>query len=492
MVNKKHIEALKKANEEIERKKDIIKKCPFRLKYHFMAPTGWINDPNGFVQYKSEYHLFYQYYPFGSSWGPMHWGHAKSKDLVRWQHLPVALAPSEPYDSGKVGGYGCFSGSAVVDGNDLVLIYTGDVDGNTPPQVQCIARSEDGIHFEKYDQNPVIDNFPPDGSKDFRDPKVWKYKDKWYMVVGTKKDGKGKAVLYVSNDLKEWEYKGVAAESDGTQGDMWECPDLFAINHHHVLIVSPMFGTQNGSPFYVIGDMDYEKGIFTQKNCKILDYGFDFYAPQTLFDEKGRRIMIAWMEKWFSKMPSQEHGWAGAMTIPRELILDEDNNILKQKPVSELANLRSEYMRQKGFEIDKDTIINEQYEQISETIIDFNMKDTTAKLFGIQLRCSEDGKERTEILIDIENKVILMDLNNSGSGEKGISKAPLLVKQDGSLNLRIFMDTTSVEVFINDGEQVITNRIYPDPNSNQFKIFTKGGKVRINSFESWKLHSVWD
>src|SRR5690606_27527256 len=144
-----------------------------------------------------------------------------------------------------------------------------------------------------------------------------------------------------------------------------------------------MFGTQNGSPFYVIGDMDYEKGIFTQKNCKILDYGFDFYAPQTLFDEKGRRIMIAWMEKWFSKMPSQEQGWAGAMTIPRELILDEDNNILKQTPVSELANLRSEYMRQKGFEIDKDTIINEQYEQISETIIDFNMKDTTAKLFGI-------------------------------------------------------------------------------------------------------------
>lgn len=490
-INTKHNAALERANQEIEAKKDIIEKSPYRLQYHFMAPTGWINDPNGFVQYKGEYHLFYQFYPYASSWGPMHWGHAKSKDLISWEHLPVALAPSEPYDSGEVTGYGCFSGSAVADGEELILIYTGHVDGNLPQQVQCIATSKDGISFEKYEQNPVIDHFPVDGTHDFRDPKVWPYEGKWYMVVGTKKDGKGKAVLYVSEDLKDWTYKGVAAESEGTQGDMWECPDLFPINNCHALIVSPMYGTQNEKPFYVIGDMNYEKGIFTQGTCTTLDYGFDFYAPQTLIDDKGRRIMIGWMEKWLTKMPSQEFGWAGAMTIPRELVL-EAGEILKQKPVPELAELRSDYKRLEAFEVSEKMTINEQQEKVSEIILDFNLNKTEASVFGIQLRCSEDGKERTEILLDLENNEIVMERGKSGCGEKGLSKAPLVVKQDGSINLRIFMDTTSVELFVNDGEQVITNRIYPDANSNQFNLFTRGGKVCVNSIESWKLASVWN
>jgi beta-fructofuranosidase len=490
-VNTKHKEALDRANREIEEKKDLIDKSQYRLNYHFMAPTGWINDPNGLVQYKGEYHLFYQFYPFASSWGPMHWGHAKSYDLVHWEHLSVALAPSESYDSGDVKGYGCFSGSAVVEGEELVLIYTGHVDGNFPQQVQCIATSKDGISFEKYEQNPIINNFPIDGSHDFRDPKVWQHEGKWYMVVGTKKDGKGKAILYVSDNLKDWNYKGVAAESDGTQGDMWECPDLFPINNRHVLIVSPMFGTQNEKPFYVIGDMDYDQAIFTQETCRTLDYGFDFYAPQTLIDEKGRRIMIGWMEKWLTKMPSQEFGWAGAMTIPKELVLDADG-ILKQKPVPELANLRSDYRKLEAFEVSEKITINEQQENVSEIILDVNLEETSASEFVIQLRCSEDGNERTEILLDLVNEEIVMDRENSGCGEKGSSKAPLVVKQDGTINLRIFMDTTSIELFINDGVQVITNRIYPDSNSNQFNLFTTGGKVCVNSIESWKLGSIWN
>ncbi|MFC0562335.1 glycoside hydrolase family 32 protein [Halalkalibacter alkalisediminis] len=489
-VNDRHIEALEKANQEIAQKKDVIKESAYRLNYHFMAPTGWINDPNGFSQYNGEYQLFYQYYPYDSKWGPMHWGHSKSKDLVYWEHLPVALAPSESYDSGEgVPGYGCFSGSAVVDGEELVLIYTGHVDSNEPMQVQCIATSKDGVAFEKYTQNPVVANFPEDGSKDFRDPKVWKHEDKWYMIVGTKKDGKGKAVLYVSDDLRLWKYKGVAAESDGTQGDMWECPDLFPLNDTHVLIVSPMYGTQNEKPFYVVGDMDYDKGVFTQGTCTTLDYGFDFYAPQTLVDDKGRRIMIGWMEKWLTKMPSQEHGWAGAMTIPRELILEVDT--LKQKPVVELADLRTDYKKLDAFEVAEKTTLNELQEVVSETIIDFNISETTATQFGLELRSSEDGSEKTVILLDLKNKEIVMDRLLSGCGEKGISKAPLVVKGI-SVNLRIFMDTTSVEIFVNDGEQVITNRIFPDANSKLFNIFTQGGKVSVNSIESWKLGSVWN
>lgn len=489
-INKKHHEEIQKANEEIARRKDTVKNSKFRLKYHFMAPTGWINDPNGLVQFKGEYQLFYQHYPYDSKWGPMHWGHAKSKDLVHWEHLPVALAPSEPYDSGNVPGHGCFSGSAVVDGNELVLIYTGHVDQKDPMQVQCIATSENGIEFEKHPQNPVVPQYPKDGSPDFRDPKVWSHDGKWYMVVGSHKDGKGKALLYVSTNLRDWNYVGVAAESDGTQGDMWECPDLFRLQQKHVLLVSPMFGKQNEKPFYVIGEMDYEYGVFTQQIQRTLDYGFDFYAPQTLLDDKGRRIMIGWMEKWLTKMPSQKHGWAGAMTIPRELVL-EKGIIVKQKPVTELESLRTNEKILDSFIVEDFIILDELEEDTAEVIIDFDMNNSSAATFGILLRCSEDGAERTEILVDTANKEILVDRNHAGVGEKGISKAPFNINEDGKIQLRIFLDTTSVELFVNDGEQVITNRIFPDESSRMFKLFAKQGKVKVVGMKKWSLDSVW-
>lgn len=489
-INLKHEEALNKANLEIDRRKDTIKNSCYRLNNHFMAPVGWINDPNGLVQYKGEYHLFYQYYPYDSKWGPMHWGHAKSTDLVHWEHLPVALAPSESYDSGEVLGYGCFSGSAVVNGEELVLIYTGHVDNKEPMQVQCMATSKDGIQFEKYHQNPVIDDYPEDGSPDFRDPKVWNHDGKWYMVVGSHKDGKGKALLYVSINLKDWEYVGVASESDGTQGDMWECPDLFPLQNQHVILVSPMYGKQNEKPFYVIGDMNYEKGVFTQQIPRTLDYGFDFYAPQTLVDDNGRRIMIGWMEKWLTNMPSQEHGWAGAMTIPRELLL-EAGTIVKQRPVTELANLRTNEKHYDSFVVEDKWIVNEM-DVSSEVIVDFDLKETTASSFGIQLRCSEDGNERTEIILDAAKKEIIFDRNFSGVGEKGMSKAPFTINDGGTVQVRIFMDTTSVEVFVNDGEQVITNRIFPDESSKLFKLFSKDGKVSVSRMTTWTLNSVWE
>ncbi|MEH7494381.1 glycoside hydrolase family 32 protein [Neobacillus niacini] len=487
-INLKHEEAKNKANQEINRRKDTIKKSRYRLHYHFMAPVGWINDPNGLVQYKGEYHLFYQFYPYDAKWGPMHWGHAKSTDFVHWEHLPVALAPSEDYDSGEVTGYGCFSGSGVVYGEELVLIYTGHVDNKEPMQVQCIATSKNGIQFEKYPQNPVIDVYPEDGSADFRDPKVWSHDGKWFMVVGSHKNGKGKALLYVSNNLKDWAYVGVAAESDGTQGDMWECPDLFPLQDYHVLLVSPMYGKQNEKPFYVIGDMDYEKGVFTQQLARTLDYGYDFYAPQTFEDDKGRRIMIGWMEKWLAKMPSQEHGWAGAMTIPRELIL-EGSTIVKQKPVTELENLRTNEKHYDSLVVENEWMVNDM-DVSTEVMINFDLHETTASLFGIQLRCSADGNERTDIILDAARQEIILDRNKAGVGEKGISKAPFTINDDGTVQIRIFMDTTSLEVFVNDGEQVITNRIFPDEGSKLFKLFSKDGKVCVSRMSSWSLNTV--
>jgi beta-fructofuranosidase len=196
---------------------------PHRLAYHFMAPAGWMNDPNGLIHWRAAYHIFYQHNPYEPGWGAMHWGHALSRDLVRYEHRPVALAPSEPYESP---GGGCFSGSAVDDGGTLTLIYTSTADH----QAQSIATSADGVHFEKYAGNPVIPAPPPQGNgSDFRDPKVWRHDGAWWMVVGSRDGELGNVLLYRSDDLRNWDFVSVLCQSDGTQGRMWECPDLYPL-----------------------------------------------------------------------------------------------------------------------------------------------------------------------------------------------------------------------------------------------------------------------
>lgn len=204
--------------------------------YHLAARAGWINDPNGLVWFDGWYHAFYQHHPYSTQWGPMHWGHARSKDLVHWEHLPVALAPEGPEDKD-----GCFSGSAVVDGDTLALIYTGHKFHGDPGdeanlyQVQCLATSRDGIHFER--QGMVVDT--PPGMHHFRDPKVWREGDSWYMIVGAREGDTGQVRLYRSADLRQWQDAGVLDEAESTMGYMWECPDFFTLNGKRVLMFSP-------------------------------------------------------------------------------------------------------------------------------------------------------------------------------------------------------------------------------------------------------------
>lgn len=491
MSEKKHNEALNKADLEVASKMSAAGECPYRLKYHFMPPIGWMNDPNGFVQFDGEYHLFFQFNPYSSTWGPIHWGHATSKDLVIWKHQPVALAPSEFYDFSDDCIHGCASGCAVIDKGNLILLYTGHVETRSPMQVQCIASSNDGIHFIKNSYNPVIYSFPKDGSKDFRDPKVWRYQDSWYMIVGTKQDDIGKIVMYTSNNLLDWTYIGVTAESNGSQGDMWECPDLFPLNDRDILIISPIKNTKNLSPFYMIGNLDYKNNRFRHEIEQTLDYGFDFYAPQTMIDEKGRRILIAWMESWLSVKPSQKNGWAGAMTIPRILELDTDG-YLRQKPLDELTRIRSNHKHMGPFEAENFRTLMDCGESVSETIVEFDLNKTTAKIFEFQVRCSQDGEERTVIRIDLLNNEISMDRDNAGCGEKGISKAPLPYCESGILKLHIFLDASSIELFINDGLCVITNRIYPQNDSIKCNIIPENGKVFICGIDNWTLCSIWE
>ena len=320
-------EKIEKTNRYIAEKRDQVNPL-YRGHFHLMPPIGWMNDPNGFVFYKGDYHLFYQFYPYDSVWGPMHWGHAKSKDLLHWEELPVALAPSEPYDQN-----GCFSGSALVKDDRLVLLYTGHVENDQERlETQCMASSEDGLVFEKYAHNPVISQKQIEGiadSADFRDPKIFEHEGRYYAVVASKTpDERGQILLFESADCLNWRFKSVLLEGEKGQGLMWECPDLFELDGKWVLILSPIEMERQQEQFWninsslaFIGQMDWETGHFQVENEHEIDGGLDFYAPQTCVNDQGERYLVAWMQMWHRTIPPHElgHGWSGMMTLPRRL-----------------------------------------------------------------------------------------------------------------------------------------------------------------------------
>lgn len=489
-MNQLHMERVEQANQALGQAVKSIAEDGYRLGYHLMPPAGWMNDPNGLIYWNGEYHVFYQHYPYESKWGPMHWGHAKSKDLVHWEHLPIALAPSEDYDSGETGGYGCWSGSAVDNNGVLTLVYTGHVDGRTPMEVQCLATSTDGVAFNKSVANPIIGAAPEEGGFGFRDPKVWQHDGQWYMVVGYGKDGLGKALMYTSSDLLTWRYLGVAAESDGTMGDMWECPDLFPLGDgdDHVLIISPM-NMGATKTMYLTGKLNYETGKFDYRDAERLDYGFDFYAPQTLVDGQGRRILMGWMNIWGAQMPEQIDGWMGAFTLPRELTLAEDGT-LRMQPVAELAVLRKSREFVDRQMIPAESIISLaaiQGDQL-ELIAVFNTKGSSGEaVFGLLIRCSEDGSEYTEVSYSVAEHTLRVDRTHAGSGEAGVSEAQVEPMEDGSIKLHLFVDRSSLELFANNGVKTITNRIYPNGDSLGVKLFARDGEVCLESLDAWQM-----
>ncbi|MFC5467358.1 glycoside hydrolase family 32 protein [Cohnella suwonensis] len=467
----------------------------YRLNYHLMSEFGWMNDPNGFVQYKGLYHLFYQHHPYEPVWGPMHWGHAVSRDLVKWEYLPVALAPDTEFDRD-----GCFSGSAIAKDGKLALMYTGHV--VTGPdkdrdykQSQGIAFSEDGVVFEKWEGNPVIgyDRMPEGVSrKDFRDPKVFVREGQYYAVLGSNDaKGNGLVLLYRSDDLKSWTFVNVLLESDGRFGDNWECPDLFPLGDKDVFMLSPQRMPAQGeeyrnlhSTMAVTGKFDLPSGRFRPERYAQVDHGFDFYAPQSALDEKGRRIVIGWMDMWESDMPTQRdgHGWAGAMSLPREALL-KDGRIV-YRPVEEIESYRGNPCRLSEFELDGERGIDafgDSYE------LHAVFEAGRASAFGLKLRTGEGagGPEETVLSYRTSDGLLRLNRDRSGIGPGGERRAAIPLS-DGHLALRIFVDKSSVEVFAGDGEVVMTARIYPGEASQGIKLFSEG-PCRVVSFRKWDI-----
>lgn len=483
------LENIRRAQTEINQKKEVIKNRKRRQHYHFMAQAGWLNDPNGLIYFRGKYHYFYQYNPYYGLWDYMHWGHAVSEDLLHWEYLPLALAPSETYDDYMRGG--CFSGSAMEHDGKLFLIYTGTSNrGNGFEQTQCAAYSEDGIHFEKYDGNPVLR--APEGveAHNFRDPKVWKHIDKYYMVCGASCGNKAQALLYCSEDLFHWTFVNVLAESRGEWGYMWECPDLFRLDDKYVLTFSPM-GAGEHTSVYFVGDLDYETGKFVSQVSGEIDWGLDYYAPQSFVSPDGRRITTAWANEWewmpFFKDwgPTYQEGWCGFFNIPREIKLMPDHT-LQFVPVEELKRLRKDAYKTDCLVVDENGMELTAGDGISfEIKMKVDLNETDAGRIELDLRCGEGKK--TSSVFDFKNGEMWVDRNNSDGWSRGVSRSTLFLKGKRELDIHIFSDQSSLEIFADQYQNNHSNNVYAGNEQNGIRIRAYGGKAVIKQYESYGM-----
>ena len=454
--------------------------------FHVTGGIGWINDPNGFSLYKGEYHLFFQYYPYDTKWGPMHWGHVKTKDFIRWERLPVALAPDEEYDQD-----GCFSGSAVEtpDGRQM-LLYTGVRKMRQPNgvvndfQTQCVAIG-DGVDYEKYEGNPVLSaNDLPEGGNvhDFRDPKIWREGDAYFMVVGNRPaDGSGSVLMYESMDGLNWTYDGVLSACHNQYGRMWECPDFFPLDGKDVLLVSPQEMNAIGLEFHpgngnvcLIGTYDRKNYHLSRNAVQAIDYGLDFYAPQTLETTDGRRVMIAWMQNWeTSGCRNEELRFFGQMTVPRELRVKDGRLI--QNPVRELEKYRGVQIVYNNVLVCGETTLQGISGRILDLTVTVRPGNQQDLYHRFRMNVAKDGQRFTSIRYKPSAGTIRVDRTHSGFPHDivNVREFPVNLK-DGALKLRVIMDRYSMELFVNDGEQAASFVIYTPETADAISFETEG------------------
>ena len=477
----------------------------FRPQFHFSPPKMWMNDPNGLVYNKGIYHLFYQYYPEDTVWGPMHWGHATSTDLTHWDNKPIALYPDK-------NGY-IFSGSAVLDKTNasglgteenppLVAMFTyhnaemAEAGANNY-QTQGIAYSLDnGETWKMYEHNPVIGN---EGMIDFRDPKIfWNEESQQWVLILVAGDH---AKFYKSDDLKSWTQTGGFGKNIGAHGGVWECPDLFKLKvegseeERWVLFISINPGGPNGgnSTQYFIGDFNGGTFTTTQKDIKWLDQGTDNYAGVTYNNTpNGERIFLGWMSNWLYGQKVPTSPWRSAMTLPRDLKLhkvDSDyyvsnypieniNSITKEENAIDSVSLHG------GFDLEK--------ENLNQTDISF-----TANLSKfLEIEYSNNFNERVVIQLNPDTGVFSIDRRQSGLVDFDETFAKDVQTQsynpkDEEVEIRLICDTASLEIFVNKGQYVFTNIVFPTNPYTSFSVKSTDGQATIKNFKLNNVNSIW-
>jgi fructan beta-fructosidase len=486
----------------------------YRPQFHFSPDSMWMNDPNGMVYYEGEYHLFYQFHPYSNVWGPMHWGHAYTRDLVHWEHLPIALYPDS---LGTI-----FSGSAVIDWNNS----SGLGSGNKPPMVaifthhnqplaetgsetfqyQSVAYSLDnGRSWTKYEGNPVLQN---PGIRDFRDPKVMWYEEgeKWIMVFAAQ----DRIMFYSSNDLINWSLESQFGEDTGAHGGVWECPDLFPLDvngeEKWILLVSINPGGPNGGSAtqYFMGEFDGKH--FHNENPGTeplwIDYGKDNYAGVTWSDipeQDGRRIFLGWMSNWqyANQVPTER--WRSAMTLPRELILDwtEDGYLLRSVPVIETEALRKDRIRLEpgpvkgrlnvGPEIDSTYPLYE-----IDLVFEYNPFEELE--FGIVLESNKH--EKMIAAFNTQTKQVFIDRKASGKTDfsehfQGKHSAPYQISKEGEISFHAFIDLSSLELFVDQGALVMTELCFPESGMESIHLYSNNESVRLKRGDIYSLKGIW-
>lgn len=470
----------------------------YRPQFHFTPAIHWMNDPNGLVYHNGEYHLFYQFNPFGNRWGHMSWGHAVSKDLVYWWHLPLAI----PEEKDTM----IFSGSCVVDKNNtsgfakqagqipMVAIYTGHIEGKN--QSQHIAYSlDDGRTWTKYDKNPVLDL----NNKDFRDPKVFWFEpqQKWVMAVVLAVEKK--VQFYSSKNLTQWElmsHYGPAGDLNG----IWECPDLFEVpvanepgKTKWVLMHSPAPYMQ-----YFVGEFDGNTFKNDNTTSKIYrpDYGPDYYAAIAYNNlPAGQKpVSIGWINNWNYANDIPTTPWKSAMSLPRSLSVKKigDEWILMQQPVEQVKQLRQKLSSWKNINVKNNFLLPVQ-SQVCELELVF--KPSSQSISGIRL--AKGKGQYVEIGYDAAKDMLYIDRSRAGdtSFHAAFSKLSRyetsLKSKNGRISLRIFLDKSILEVFANDGEAAMTAQIFPPDKNNGIELFSNESNVSFESVNFWSMKPIW-
>ncbi len=470
-----------KAKEAAEKMGKTVADCPFRTKYHIQPPVGWLNDPNGLCQFKGQFHAYFQYSPLNVNGGGGYWGHCISKDMVHWEYLEPVLTADTPVDSS-----GVYSGSALVENDRMYLFYTGNVkkpgdydyidEGRISTQI--LVESEDGQHMSGKLELLGMEDYPPDITQHIRDPKVWKKDGKYYMILGVrarhweaggKRQDRGGVLIYSSKDKKNWSLVQRLIPREYF-GYMWECPDLFFLENRKILSFCPQGLPSESEKFqnlYQSGYSILDKGKEPQDTFREWDMGFDFYAPQTFETEDGRRILIGWAgvpdTTETHRNLSVRNGWQHCLTIPGELTCCDGK--IYRMPVRELNDL----------EWEKVTPENGRYNWSDRTL-----KAVFSKIKGKKQQiCIGTEKNRLKILAE-ENRVEISFLSTEGKpavcgGGRG-RRSGRVEKQVEDMLLLI--DSSIVEIFVNQGEIVFTTRIYLEKNEREI------------SFQQWENISL--
>jgi beta-fructofuranosidase len=458
---------------------------PARPGYHFLPPSGWMNDPNGTLYHEGFYHLFYQHNPYHERWDAIHWGHARSRDLVHWEHLPPALVPLA--ENGEAG---CWSGACVVpEGEPPLILYSsqrldpGTLSGGAINRIEQRFAWGDAQLLDWHQGNEDALPEPrqaggPPVTPDWRDPYIFTAGNRTGLVIAARSDDEAwdaLVLLYEAEDrsLRSWRYRGVLYRRPLSEIRFFECPNLFRLGQSWILLASPYAPVH-----YYIGTLDFDTPAFEPAASGILDEGRDFYATNTFVTPDRRRIVVGWI----SGFP-EGRGWNGCLSLPRELSLD-DSGMLRQAPARELRELREEHTQFRDLRVSGKPWQSPSFDR---SMIELSMRIRLPE--GLRLHVVAEGETSGR-------RVELLSINRGevSSGDIRAERSATDPDEEGA-SLHLFWDRSVLEIFIDDGRKAITRVIECVEEPQRLELHADGAAVTISEFDVWTLreaeHSSW-